>query len=47
MGGTVLAGTTASTTFVQKISGNVVVYNGGALRLGTSGSRMPSTSSFT
>lgn len=46
-GGIVLAGTTASTTYVQKISGTVVVYNGGILRLATSGSRMPTTSSFT
>lgn len=46
-GGIVLAGTTASTAYVQKISGNVVVYNGGILRLATSGSRMPSTSSMT
>lgn len=46
-GGIVLAGTTASTTYVQKISGNVVIYNGGILRFGTAGSRMPTTSSFT
>ena len=46
-GGIVLAGTTAATTYVQKISGNVVVYHNGILRLGTSGSRMPSDSSFT
>lgn len=46
-GGIVLAGTTASTTYIQKISGNVVVYNGGILRIATSGSRMPTTSSFT
>lgn len=46
-GGIVLAGTTAATTYVQKISGNVVVYNGGILRLATSGSRMPTDSSFT
>lgn len=46
-GGIVLAGTSASTTYTQKISGNIVVYNGGILRLATSGSRMPSTSSFT
>jgi len=46
-GGIVLAGTTSATTYVQKISGNVVVYNGGILRLATSGSRMPTNSSFT
>jgi hypothetical protein len=46
-GGIVQAGTSASTTYIQKISGNVVIYNGGALRLGTSGTRMPTTSSFT
>ena len=46
-GGIVLAGTTAATTYVQKISGNVVVYNGGILRIATSGSRMPTDSSFT
>lgn len=46
-GGIVLSGTTASTAYVQKISGNVVVYNGGILRLATSGSRMPTTSSMT
>lgn len=46
-GGIVLAGTTAATTYVQRISGNVVVYNGGILRLATSGSRMPTDSSFT
>lgn len=45
-GGTVLGGTTATTTYVQKISGHVVVYNGGILRLATSGSRMPTDSSF-
>jgi len=46
-GGIVLAGQTAATTYVQKISGNVVVYNGGILRLATTGSRMPTNSSFT
>lgn len=46
-GGIVLSGTTASTAYVQKISGNVVVYNGGILRIATSGSRMPTTSSMT
>lgn len=46
-GGIVIAGTSASTTYVQKISGNVVVYNGGILRIATSGSPMPTTSSFT
>jgi hypothetical protein len=46
-GGIVLAGTTASTTYVQKISGNVVVYNGGILRIAASGSEMPTSSSFT
>jgi hypothetical protein len=46
-GGIVLAGTTAATTYIQRISGNVVVYNGGILRLATSGSRMPPDSSFT
>lgn len=46
-GGIVLAGTTAATAYTQRISGNVVVYNGGILRLATSGSRMPTDSSFT
>lgn len=46
-GGIVLAGTSASTTYVQKLSGTIVIYNGGVLRLGTSSGRMPTTSSFT
>jgi len=46
-GGIVEAGTSSSTTYVQKISGNVVIYNGGELKVASSGSRMPSTSSFT
>lgn len=46
-GGTVKAGTTASTTYLQKISGNIVVYSGGTLNFGTSGDRMPTSSSFT
>lgn len=46
-GGIVLGGTTASTNYIQKISGHVIVYNGGIFRIGTSGSRMPTTSSFT
>lgn len=46
-GGIVQAGTSASTTYVQKISGTVVVYNGGVLKIATSGSRMPTSSSFT
>ena len=45
-GGIVLAGTTASTAYLQKISGCLVVYNSGICRLGTSGGRMPSTSSL-
>ena len=46
-GGSFIALTTASTAFTEKISGNVVVYNGGIIRIGTSGTRMPSSSSFT
>jgi len=46
-GGSMIAGTTAATTYTFKLSGNVVVYNGGILRLATSGSRMPTDSSFT
>lgn len=46
-GGVVVSGLTASTTYVQKISGNVVVYNGGELTLGTTAGRMPTNSSFT
>lgn len=45
--GVVDVGTSASTNYVYKISGNTVIYNGGALRVASSGSRMPTTSSFT
>lgn len=46
-GGEVVSGSSASTAYIQKMSGNMVVYNGGILRIGTSGSRIPSTSSVT
>jgi len=46
-GGTYEVPTSASTAYIQKISGNVVVYSGGTLKVGSSGSRMPSTSSLT
>lgn len=37
----------AATTYVQKLSGNLRVYNGGSIEIGQSGSRMPTNSSFT
>lgn len=46
-GGIVLAGSAATRTYIQKISGNVVVYHSGILRIATSASRMPTSSSFT
>lgn len=46
-GGTVQSAVAASTTYLQKISGTVAVYSGGVLTLGTTSSRMPTTSSLT
>jgi len=40
-------GTSASTNYNVKISGNVVVYNGGELYIGESGTKIPSTSTVT
>lgn len=45
-GGIVLSELTSATTYVQKISGNVVIYNGGELTLGTTAGRMPTNSSL-
>lgn len=36
-----------ATTYIQKLSGNLVVYNRGSIEIGQSGSRMPTNSSFT
>jgi len=46
-GGSYLVGTSASTAYNVKISGNVVVYNGGVLKMGETAGRMPTTSSLT
>lgn len=46
-GGIMQAGTTAATAYTFKLSGNCVIYNGGILRIATSGARMPTDSSFT
>lgn len=46
-GGEVIAGTSSSTAYTQKISGNIVVYSGGKFNAASSGTRMPTTSSFT
>lgn len=45
-GGEVKVGTTAATAYVQRISGNVVVYWGGVLRLADTTTRMPTGSSL-
>ena len=44
--GTLTVGTTASTAYNLKLSGNAIVYSGGTLNTGTTGTPMPSTSSF-
>lgn len=44
-GGTLISGVASSTAYQLKVSGNIIVYAGGTLSLGTSGTRLPSTSS--
>jgi len=44
-GGTLTWGTTASTAYLLKVAGTIYVYSGGTWNQGTSGTRMPSTSS--
>lgn len=46
-GGTFQLQTTAATNYNLKISGNIIVYSGGILNLGTSGTSLPSDSTFT
>lgn len=46
-GGTLKSGTTASTNYVYKVSGNIIVYAGGELDFGTTGTPVPRNSSFT
>lgn len=41
-GGTLQSGVTAATAYVLKVSGNVIVYSGGTLNIGTSGTPVPS-----
>lgn len=43
-GCTLQFGTSASTNYVMRVSGLLIVYNEGTFNIGTSGSRMPSTS---
>lgn len=44
--GILRSGVAASTAYYLKQSGNVIVYSGGQLDMGTSGTRIPGTSSF-
>ena len=46
-GGIVLADTTASTNFTQKVSGNIVIYSGGTFNVASAGTPYPTTSTFT
>lgn len=46
-GGVMNSGTSASTTYTHKLSGNLVIYYNGEFNVASSGSRMPTTSSFT
>jgi hypothetical protein len=46
-GGTLTYGTSASTNYYLRIKGLLVVYSSGTLNIGTSGTRMPSTSTAT
>lgn len=46
-GGTVSAATSASTNYFMQFRGNGWIVGGGTLNIGTSGTRMPSSSSFT
>ena len=46
-GGTLTCGTAASTAYVLKVKGKTRVFSGGTLNFGTSGTRIPSTSSLT
>ena len=43
-GGTLTYGTSASTNYVLRISGHMVVYSGGTLNIGTTGTPIPRTS---
>ena len=46
-GGTLSCGTTAATAYVMTMSNSIIVYSGGTLNFGTSGTPVPSGSSFT
>lgn len=43
--GTLIYGTTAATNYYLKLSGDLIVYNGGTLTIGTSGTPIPTDSS--
>lgn len=45
--GTLTTGKSASTNYLLKISGNIIIYSGGTLDMGTSGAPVPSTSTST
>lgn len=45
--GTLKSGTTATTNYNLKVSGNIIVYSGGEFDLGTTGTPMPRDSSIT
>lgn len=46
-GGTLSSGTTAATQYVMKMSNSIIIYSGGTFNAGTSGTPIPSGSSFT
>lgn len=46
-GGTLTFGTSASTNYLLTIAGVVIIFDGGTMNIGTSGTRMPSTSTAT